>query len=509
MRLAIVSDLHLGDAMCTVVSRNAAGAYVPGAKMPYLLQQLGSGLDYLVLAGDTIDLSVASYQDAYTAARVLFSEIARAGVAREIVFVPGNHDFAIWHILMHEINVIRRLTQGQPIATRHSCPGVIDDRPSAPNRGRLELPYVSRNPSGRYGGIYLQSLMPANSDITVNVAYPNLYVVDANGQTTLITHGHYLDTFWALTGELGKEVAGPDLRFAAGSFMDVDDFVSINFPLAELTSSGIGQAGALTLVVRAIQREYKDRNYERIRRYLNNARGFVDRYFAYKGLLGRVKEELSDKAIDVAKDWLLERIEGSNPARYDDQFADKSETQDRFRRYYIASTLETQKIAAAASLQEIPAMSSVIFGHTHEYVAWGSRDAPAHFVESANRLVRLYNTGGWLTRPGEAPGAAVGGGVFSYATARGFSSTTDTSVRPIVYADVNFAGQSQELDPGGYADLKIGNDVVSSARVPPGWRVTLFEHVNFKGSSRVLTSDSPSLDGFNDKATSVVVERTA
>ena len=64
----------------------------------------------------------------------------------------------------------------------------------------------------------------------------------------------------------------------------------------------------------------------------------------------------------------------------------------------------------------------------------------------------------------------------------------------VVYEHNNFVGRSQALDAGRYdvSALTIGNDVISSVRVPVGWRVTLYEHAGFTGASRVLTADAPA-----------------
>lgn len=79
----------------------------------------------------------------------------------------------------------------------------------------------------------------------------------------------------------------------------------------------------------------------------------------------------------------------------------------------------------------------------------------------------------------------------------------------VIYEHNNYAGRGQVLDVGRYdiGQLTIGNDVISSVKVPPGWKVTLYEHAHFKGTARVITADTSALSGFNDKTSSIVVER--
>ena len=77
-----------------------------------------------------------------------------------------------------------------------------------------------------------------------------------------------------------------------------------------------------------------------------------------------------------------------------------------------------------------------------------------------------------------------------------------------IYQDSNYGGASQELIEGDYDvnALTIGNDQLSSLRVPKGMKVTLFEHGDFTGRSRTFTEDAPWVDDFNDITSSIKVE---
>lgn len=79
--------------------------------------------------------------------------------------------------------------------------------------------------------------------------------------------------------------------------------------------------------------------------------------------------------------------------------------------------------------------------------------------------------------------------------------------RVILYSDSQYRGWSQELGPGSYASLCIGNDALSSMIIPSGYRVTIYQDSGFKGPSLVLTQDAPDLKGWNDKASSIIVDR--
>ncbi|WP_437675452.1 Vps62-related protein [Sorangium sp. So ce131] len=84
-----------------------------------------------------------------------------------------------------------------------------------------------------------------------------------------------------------------------------------------------------------------------------------------------------------------------------------------------------------------------------------------------------------------------------------------TTPTVIVYSDSEFAGWSAEVPVGSHSSIPAGNDLVSSVIVPAGHRVTLYKDGPFKGDVRELTRDAASLDGFNDAASSMIVDRLA
>ncbi len=77
---------------------------------------------------------------------------------------------------------------------------------------------------------------------------------------------------------------------------------------------------------------------------------------------------------------------------------------------------------------------------------------------------------------------------------------------PVLYRDQNYQGNPQGLHPGLYDHpLRIGNDVVSSLRVPQGSRVVLYEHEHFAGGSKLCLQDFATFSDFNDITSSVRV----
>jgi hypothetical protein len=82
----------------------------------------------------------------------------------------------------------------------------------------------------------------------------------------------------------------------------------------------------------------------------------------------------------------------------------------------------------------------------------------------------------------------------------------------LIYSDENYQGASQELVEGNYDinSLTIGNDTLSSLKIPQGIKVTLYEHAGFSGRSKMFTEDTPWVgDDFNDLTSSIKVEKTS
>jgi hypothetical protein len=86
---------------------------------------------------------------------------------------------------------------------------------------------------------------------------------------------------------------------------------------------------------------------------------------------------------------------------------------------------------------------------------------------------------------------------------------------PMAYADAFYQGSTQSLPPGSYNANQLPGTpprTISSFRIPPGYKVTVFDGPNFNGDFRVLTY---SIDNFvaegggrwNDRISSIIVER--
>jgi hypothetical protein len=435
MRIAIVSDTHFGDDLCVLV-RPAAGTRAPelGPGYPPLRRALGS-VDYLVLLGDIIDLSVASYADAYGAAKVFFSALQEDGLAGEVVYVPGNHDFDIWNVVEHQVSVINQLKQGElPRPFRRAVPGVIDAREPAP---RLQLPDVHAHPDWHrsradYGGLFLDHITlrregggrrGVGERLPFDFAYPNLYLVQEDGTSVVFTHGHYFEAYWTLLGEWALRLADDDLANERPGELSVQELVGVNFPLHQLACSGIGQAQPLTGLARRLQLELYAGRSERLALYLERLEASVASGRG-NGVLSRLAKRW---LLRLGRKRLLAALDGAERTRFSRAFLSRPAVRERFRRYYGACLGEVARLRDAHGL-EVPAPGHVVFGHTHQPIPWGSDE----LVDTVDgRTVRFCNTGGWLLRR-DAVGrlSFAGAEVVVWETGQGFRST------PIRAADV-------------------------------------------------------------------------
>ncbi|WP_162341863.1 Vps62-related protein [Paenibacillus paridis] len=78
------------------------------------------------------------------------------------------------------------------------------------------------------------------------------------------------------------------------------------------------------------------------------------------------------------------------------------------------------------------------------------------------------------------------------------------------YANSPYGGIEQAFGVGNFnvdvLQSGVGNDQISSLRIAPGYKVTLYKDYNFGGASKVLTADAIFIFDFNDSVSSLKVE---
>jgi hypothetical protein len=80
-----------------------------------------------------------------------------------------------------------------------------------------------------------------------------------------------------------------------------------------------------------------------------------------------------------------------------------------------------------------------------------------------------------------------------------------------VFKDKNFSGSSKVITTEGEHLLKqsVGDKALSSVKVAPGWKVTLYDGYGDDPDTRELTSDAKDLGEFDNKANIIMIERVA
>ncbi|HOZ06916.1 MAG TPA: metallophosphoesterase [candidate division Zixibacteria bacterium] len=421
MRLAVISDVHLGDPMCQVVVREG-GRCRPGPRLEQLQAALAPGLTYLVLIGDILDFSLATYEEVYEAAEVFFG--ALAGTAEYFVYVPGNHDFDVWTTVEYQVNIINRLDRGKPVRPfRWTVPAVFDDRPG--RRDRQVLPTVDPSPEGPpYGGLFLDALGTGGGGRSRFIfAYPNAYLATADGELIMMTHGHYFEWYWsALYEAVTGIVAGhpPGAGEAEPADPTLEQMVAVNSTACQLSCSGIGQAGLLSRVINEVVAEVKvesrHRSLAATSRYLDNAIAYVDAYTRIGGdLFDRL--DLDERVMEAIKARLMRKLRAYEAARRRVPFLRNKGTRERFGAYFAAGAREIAALNErhACALPESP--GAVIFGHTHRPLRWEPTRVPNadYDYPYRGRTVRLFNAGAWINREREGRGQVFSGAeVFLY-----------------------------------------------------------------------------------------------
>jgi 3',5'-cyclic AMP phosphodiesterase CpdA len=426
VRVAVVSDTHFGDPLSTLVTSGGRDP-VPSIGPAYepLIRATGK-VDYLVLLGDIIDFSVASYADAYRDARCFFRKLRDDGVAREIIYVPGNHDFDVWHTVEHQVNVIQRLQRGRlPRAFKGSVPAILDDRRESE---KFLLPDVRARrdwdePEAHYGDLFFDDITRENSGgrirgrrLRFNFAYPNLYLVTDDGVCLLLTHGHYFEAFWSVAAEWASFLALDDLKVENAHDLSLREIVGLNLPLHQLACTGIGQAQPLAQLARRVQMEVKAGRTHLVEKYFQRLESAAWRHTPF----GFSKRRLVAYGLRFLKRKLLSVLASLENTRYSKEFLARPSVRERFRQYYRYSLGEIERLRVEHSL-EIPRPTHVVFGHTHQPIPWDHEE----LVDQVDGTeVRFCNTGGWILKDDFSGLDFRGAEVLIYETGKGVRSVS-------------------------------------------------------------------------------------
>jgi len=389
MKIGIISDTHFGDSTCKLLDNGKLSNIYTLLRNEIINFTRGSAkqpLDYLVLNGDTLDFSINSFDDSCRKARPFFAAIQQDNLAEKIILIPGNHDKQIWDVVEWERHVTMKMQQhNDPEEFTRTQPALIDFK------NGLSLPGVSIKPGQNSpGGLFLEGFFPQGSNISIIVAYPNLYIKTPT-DTYLVTHGHMLEPAWVLLSELMGDY--PPIRQATNNNIGLHELEELNKPLTDLICSAIGQGGPVSDIFYKIEVEAKKGKTDEMKKLFDCICPKLDTLIE----LPWYAEGLDNAFLFALKKVALAIVEHGSSSRYDKEFYDKQSVRDRFTRFYKASCEQAQKM----SLLSPP--NQVIFGHTHEPIHGDSpkrvtvRELPhVDFNAIRNQELLLYNSGGWL-----------------------------------------------------------------------------------------------------------------
>jgi UDP-2,3-diacylglucosamine pyrophosphatase LpxH len=178
----ILSDLHFGDSRCTLHSMKTAHALVSRLKEYQPLEEI-------FLLGDILDLQLATWAQSIEG-RILEAPAKRAvgfryflnfllkeTGAKNVTYIPGNHDYKIFDYHSIDRHLILPLRNGKKLS------------------GRVSF-YRNFSPS------FLQGLLES-SEAQMRVVYPH-HILKVGKSRLLLTHGHYFDSSQSFYQELAK-----------------------------------------------------------------------------------------------------------------------------------------------------------------------------------------------------------------------------------------------------------------------------------------------------------------
>ena len=184
----VLSDLHFGDTRCSLHSMRTAHALVERLKEYQPLEEI-------ILLGDILDLQLATWSQAIEG-RILDAPAKRAvgfryflnfllqeTAAKQITYIPGNHDYKIFDYHSIDRHLLLPLRNGKKLSGRVS--------------------YYRKFPFS-----FLQGLVQS-SQAQMRVIYPH-HVLRIRNFRLLLTHGHYFDPSQSFYKQIAKAFSKRD-----------------------------------------------------------------------------------------------------------------------------------------------------------------------------------------------------------------------------------------------------------------------------------------------------------
>ena len=383
-RYVCLSDLHLGAGYSTLTSTDAEGRPDPtrpsatltalGQALRQLLPALGDGPPpTLVLLGDVLDMglspmgSVAAAFDCFVQAVMLDGD--RPLFAPRVLCVPGNHDHHLWRIAQDQ-HFQDSLREGRIESDLIAHTALFQD------------PDASGIPSPMLTGLIHRH--PALSETRVEIAYPNLGLIDAGRRRCVVLHhGHYVDPMYRLVSALDAQAPGLHGRGPATmAQLEARNGAWVDFLWSDLGSAGLTGTAATTLYEVMRDGGASQRFAQRLSALL------VARLGTRFGLSGSMPM-LQGITLDQLLLGLLDATLGRGAESQRDSYLALMTAADvADLRWFLSGPVKLE--LERAGLEPSGLDLAFVFGHTHKPF---QDELP---VAGFDRPVRVFNTGGWV-----------------------------------------------------------------------------------------------------------------
>lgn len=387
-----LSDLHLGGRTSLLTNVDDHGrpavdrANEVATRLVEALRHLVAGQTAkprLVLLGDVLELALMPPGPTLMALE-RFLELLSDGdpvVAREVWYLPGNHDHHVWEVAREEMYAqeVWATQAGAPLpdAWHISAMTVVDgDDQRMPLRGRPTTPALLAAAGRRVGGMQ------------VRVVYPNLAVPGDDGRLVVFHHGHFTEPIYTLMTALREAVfplEAAERRAERSKFWLLEED---NYAWIEFIWSGLGRSGAAG---GAVGTGFEMLGDDRAAQALAARVAAVITETVRGRHPKRWKRALMSVASPITRAVLVEIVESM---RDRERFRVGGAFDDRTRDGvggYLSGPLLAQHRDESRKLRR-PRSSSLtfVFGHTHKPFAASMRAA------GWEGETRVLNTGGWV-----------------------------------------------------------------------------------------------------------------
>ena len=395
-----LSDMHLGeeDSLLTnlALGKPEVKAGSPSPCLTALVNYLhalkrwlneGRPIPFLVLNGDILELALADYPTAIPSFRVFLSEISRRRICDRIVFIPGNHDHALWS-LIRDSRFLGSLQQQEEERDRTSPEVKHVTELSTPAESSL-LDTISSN------------LSLKADPVPLFVANPAFRLQSWQKQEFLFHHGHLMEHTYTMLSLLQDRMMS-DLPFEELTKKplrdDLKHLEAENWAWIDFIWSGFARAGRVGQTVEALY-ELMSRP-EGIKKLVERLSSLLRTELNLPGIPESFEDDVFRLIFKKALEWggmgSQERAEPQRSPFNEDIQAMLS----RFVTHYLQNELAYEGLRPAEN------RTAFVFGHTHKPFLDTLKE------EAFGRL-SVVNSGGWIVesedyRPVYGPGLVLG-----------------------------------------------------------------------------------------------------